>query len=159
MAEVGWTVEPNARRFAHHRHYGNKVMHLIDAATRHLFPNKAYRMRWVIVLDVPKWDFATPAERTISRLTSSYTTSGAAKLELYKHAKSAIDERQSLTQLQTVISNEQRKLAEANTKRDGCERELVAAARPWATKVQAELQAVTDYERLVELAKRINHLL
>ena len=51
-------------------------MNLIDAATRMLFPTKTYRMRWVIVHDIIRHDFAGPAERKFSRFTSSYTTSG-----------------------------------------------------------------------------------
>ena len=79
-AEGGWTIEPNTRRFAQHEHGpgSNKVMNVIDAATRTALgmtqDPRGYRMRWFIVVEIVQPDLAAPAERAISRLMSTYTT-------------------------------------------------------------------------------------
>ena len=80
-------------------------------------------------------------------------------LQDYQHAKTVIDERQSLTEMQKEISDLQLQLTNANRKTAKAEQELVDAATPWAQKVKAELDAIDEHERLVALAKMINHLL
>lgn len=76
ISESGWTNQRNARRWAHFEHgdNSNKLMNLVEAATKNKYSSKGYRMRWIIVLEISKPDLAGPAERAISRLSGSYTT-------------------------------------------------------------------------------------
>lgn len=78
VCETGWTTSPNQRRFAQYEHgdQGNKLMNLLDAATRFALRRHTFEMRFIIVAQVVETNLAAAAERLVSRLSSSYSTCG-----------------------------------------------------------------------------------
>lgn len=65
-----------------HGKSSNKIMNLVDAATRLACPGSTYRWVWIIVLELVAPQLAQPAEAALSRLALSYTTCGGTNQEL-----------------------------------------------------------------------------
>lgn len=137
-------------------------MNLVDAITRMALPGSTYTMRYIIVLEIVDPSLASPAERVLSRLSSSYTTCGGTNQELGGLSTASGDKSLPIAAYREV-SNRLADFIQENIERDSAyldeELELHELARNTKARLkqldQARKVNAEGQQRIIELEDEI----